>query len=434
MKILLCLTCLIGLLMPVETHAQSDTRDTLAIDRLYNQSRKYWYSDRDSAFYYLKKVESSAEKIKYQRGVAYAYYGYAILENVMYRKFQYYVNALGIFEATGDKFGIGITLLKIGDIYAQIGQPEKSLEYYKSALTVKREINDIGGIALALISIGQYYENKHDFDKALNYFKESLVYRRRENTRRGIGYAQVNIGNSLHSLQRVEEALAIADSAIYNFSTTDDQVGKMWSLNVKANALKKLGRNDEAIAMFKAIDRFPPDYQHVGLVMPAKLELISHYLHAGDINRAFQLQSEYLVAKDSISARDYRTETQRLVNEYEFATAEQKAQREKSAMEKELSRRNSLEFLIIAVIVAGLFATLISSRKNLTEKVVNWSLLVCLLLFFEFLLVLTDSSVEKITGGEPILKLLANVLLALLILPGHQFLESYTRARLLKSK
>lgn len=62
----------------------------------------------------------------------------------------------------------------------------------------------------------------------------------------------------------------------------------------------------------------------------------------------------------------------------------------------------------------------------------NAVLFIGLLLLFEFLLVLTDSFVEDITGGEPILKLLSNVLLALMILPVHQFLEKYIQKQILK--
>jgi hypothetical protein len=78
-----------------------------------------------------------------------------------------------------------------------------------------------------------------------------------------------------------------------------------------------------------------------------------------------------------------------------------------------------------------IFVVLFSGRKKLSSKIVNISLLIGLLLLFEFLLILTDSSVERITQGEPFLKLLANVILALLILPGHQFLERYSRKKLI---
>ena len=101
---------------------------------------------------------------------------------------------------------------------------------------------------------------------------------------------------------------------------------------------------------------------------------------------------------------------------------------------QQIARRNNLEYLSIAIIVLLIFVVLFSRRKRLSVKILDISLLIGLLLLFEFLLILTDSSVDKITGGEPILKLMANVVMALLILPGHQFLERYTRKKLIQQE
>lgn len=186
--------------------------------------------------------------------------------------------------------------------------------------------------------------------------------------------------------------------------------------------------------IFETITHFPEKVQYNKYSLLAKKELVEMYSKQGNLQKAFQMQSEYLIAKDSLAKLDYRTETQRLVNEYEFKEQEQKVKLEMELKEKQIAKRNSLEYLSIAVIVLLLFVVLFSGRKKLSEKIVNGFLLMGLLLLFEFLLILSDSPIESITQGEPILKLLANVVIALLILPGHQFLDRYSRKRLLQSE
>lgn len=414
-------------------NAQTELPDTLYADQLFAKAKALLYKDRDSSIYYLKQVEDVSKKINYQRGIANALYGYGITEEVLYKRFQYFTRSLQIFEANHDAFGVGLNLVRIGNIYEQIGQKEKALQYYKQALEIKMKINDFGGVALSLINIGKLYRDQGDLDEALKYFEHSLVYRLKEGTHQGIGFSQVNISDVLLRKNKIEQALIMADSAVSNFSFTPDLEGQIWSLGLKGKCLVKLGKLNEASEIFETINLYPKRVHYTNLYLDAKRELINIYKQHGDVKAAFDTQTEYLIAKDSLANRDYRAETQRLVNQYEFNLSEQKAKRESELNEQRIARRNSLEYLSIAIIVLLLFAFLFSGRRRLSSKIVNAFLLIGLLLLFEFLLILTDSPLDKLTQGEPILKLLVNVILALLILPGHQFLEHYTRKRLIQS-
>lgn len=412
-------------------YSQAVVQDTAFIDQLYTKSKKFWATDNDSSRYYLLQVEALSKAIKYTRGEAYALYGYGVIENVLYKQFEYFTQSLDIFEKLEDKHGIGLNLIRIGYIYELIGQSEKALEYYKQSLVVKKAVDDFGGIALALINIGHYYQYKGEFEEALKFYEESLIYRLKEGTFQGIGFSLVNISEALSGLNDTEKALIMADSAVHNFSLSTNLNGLVWATSLKGLLLKKLEKHKEAEMIFETITHFPEKVQYNKYSLLAKKELVEMYSKQGNLQKAFQMQSEYLIAKDSLAKLDYRTETQRLVNEYEFKEQEQKVKLEMELKEKQIAKRNSLEYLSIAVIVLLLFVVLFSGRKKLSEKIVNGFLLMGLLLLFEFLLILSDSPIESITQGEPILKLLANVVIALLILPGHQFLDRYSRKRLL---
>ena len=335
-------------------YGQSVLNDTAFIDQLYSLSKKYWNTGSDSALYYLNQVEALSRKIDYKRGEAYALYGYGVIERVLYKRFQYFTQSLSIFETIHDKFGIGLNLIKIGDIYEQIGLREKALEYYKESLTVKKEVDDFGGIALALINIGKYHQRKGDLEEALQHFEKSLVYRLKEGTRQGIAYSQVNIGEVLFKQDKIDQTLAMADSAINNFLQTPDMPGQIWSLLLKGKALQKLGRLREAEEIFQLIVDYPARFQYLNTALLAKKELIELYATRGDIQNAFQLQTEYLVAKDTLANRDYRTETQRLINEHEFKqqqVAEQEEQKFKSRIRTVVYLSSLSVFLLIGAIL-----------------------------------------------------------------------------------
>jgi two-component system, NtrC family, sensor kinase len=346
---------------------QSVLKDTAQIDQLYNLSKKYWNTGHDSALYYLRQVEALSGRIKYKRGEAYALYGYGMLEPVLYKRFQYFTQSLALFETIHDKFGIGLNLIKIGSVYNQIGQKEKALEYYKQSLAVKMEIDDFGGIALALINIGHYYQDTGNLQEALQYFEKSLVYRLKEGTAQGIAYSQVNIGMVLFKQDKFDQALVMADSSINNFLQTSDLAGQIWSLYLKGKTLQKLGRPTEAEKVFCLIVEYPARVQYLNNALLAKKELIDLYATRGDIQKAFQLQREYLIAKDTLTKRDYRIETQRLVNEHEFKqqqAVEQEEEKYKSSIRTVVFLSSLSIFLLIGTIL------FVNNRKKQKTNVI----------------------------------------------------------------
>ncbi len=118
--------------------------------------------------------------------------------------------------------------------------------------------------------------------------------------------------------------------------------------------MQKLGRAKEAEKIFQLIVDYPARFQYLHTALLAKKKLIELYTTRGDIQNAFQLQTEYLVAKDTLANRDYRTETQRLVNEHEFnqqQAAEQEEEKFKSGIRTVVYLSSLSIFLLIGTIL-----------------------------------------------------------------------------------
>lgn len=225
---------ILPILLFVSLAAHAQPADTAVVDQLYNHSKRFIYSNRDSAIYYLDSAQAIANRINYTRGKAYVLYGYCLNEPVLYKRFQYAAQSYEIFDELNDDFGRGLGLMQIGYVYDLLGDREKSIDYYRRALDVKMKVDDAGGIALALINIGLYNRYKRNHEEALKYFEQSVPYRLKAGTRQGIAYAQLNIGETLFDLNRFDEAQVMADSAVANFNTTQDKSAQTRSLMLKA--------------------------------------------------------------------------------------------------------------------------------------------------------------------------------------------------------
>jgi len=417
----------------ISSYSQNTKLDTNIIDELYKSSKKYWRSNTDSSLILLKRANELSKKIKYKRGEAYSIYGIAINNVVLYQQFKLFISALDKFENLHDNMGISLVLLQMGRIYNLIGLKEKALFYYQESLRLKRKLNDYGGMALCLITIGQYYIEKKEYISGMVYFEQSLIYRLKDGKAQGIAYSQINIGETFFQLKKYPLSLQASDSALTNFNKTNDYIGQIWALNLKARSFQKLHEDKAAIKIFEKIINYPGVWLGDSHVLYAMKAIIDFSIANGELKKASELQNTYIKTLDMMMERDTKSETQRLINEYEFKKAEQNENTEKVIAQKKINKRYNLEYLGMSIFLLAIFVFLFSGKLKISHSWTERFVLLGMLLFFEFLLVLTDPLVENITQGEPVWKLLSNVFLALGILPIHNFIEKFMHKRLVSN-
>jgi len=417
----------------ISSYSQNTKLDTNIIDELYKSSKKYWRSNTDSSLILLKRANELSKKIKYKRGEAYSIYGIAINNVVLYQQFKLFISALDKFENLHDNMGISLVLLQMGRIYNLIGLKEKALFYYQESLRLKRKLNDYGGMALCLITIGQYYIEKKEYISGMVYFEQSLIYRLKDGKAQGIAYSQINIGETFFQLKKYPLSLQASDSALTNFNKTNDYIGQIWALNLKARSFQKLHEDKAAIKIFEKIINYPGVWLGDSHVLYAMKAIIDFSIANGELKKASELQNTYIKTLDMMMERDTKSETQRLINEYEFKKAEQNENTEKVIAQKKINKRYNLEYLGMSIFLLAIFVFLFSGKLKISHSWTERFVLLGMLLFFEFLLVLTDPLVENITQGEPVWKLLSNVFLSLGILPIHNFIEKFMHKRLVSN-
>ena len=93
-------------------------------------------------------------------------------------------------------------------------------------------------------------------------------------------------------------------------------------------------------------------------------------------------------------------------------------------LKEETQRSNNLQYLGIFGFVGLVFLFLfILGKLNVSQRIAEAFVFIALLLLFEFALILFDPINDQYSGGTPILKLLFNIVIAILITPLHSWLE-----------
>jgi hypothetical protein len=144
----------------------------------------------------------------------------------------------------------------------------------------------------------------------------------------------------------------------------------------------------------------------------------------GQFELADATLKEFIALKDSFFSASKTLEFGQLEESFAYEKKELQEAIDAQAKAAELREENFKQYLIsfgTACLVALLllFGVRYAKQKRLRYFVVFGALL----FFFEFALVLLDNFVDGFTGGLPIPKLLANVLLAALIAPLNIVLE-----------
>lgn len=372
-----------------------------------------------------------SDQLNYTRGKGYAAYGLGWHEKNIYQQFQHYTQALEYFNQCHDLFGSGIALNAIGLVYGFIGDEQKSMEYTLRSIEYKKQTNDWGGLGYSYINLGHFFSNKKDYEQALKNYQHALFYRIKAKDPLGIGYAQINISQVLTYQNKWREAMIWAKRAKLQIQLTNDSSAHIWTTYLTGHILLHTGKTDSAYHQLAPLAQITNKQQYNLMTLAAKSDFIQLLKQRKDFVNAFRLQEEYQAAKDTLLKRDKRIETRKLANEYEFKLSQKEREEHEKKMITQILRRNNLEYLLITVIVFIFFAIIFSGRKFFSEKILSALIFIGLLLLFEFILVMTDPWVEKLTGTEPVFKLIANLVLALLILPVHHLLETVSKQKLL---
>jgi tetratricopeptide (TPR) repeat protein len=93
--------------------------------------------------------------------------------------------ALKLWQQVGNRDGEVVTLIRIGNVYSDLGDKQQALTYYNQVLPLYRAVGDRYREAVTLTSIGFVYSDLGDKQQALTYYKQALPLMRAVGDRGG---------------------------------------------------------------------------------------------------------------------------------------------------------------------------------------------------------------------------------------------------------
>ena len=223
--------------------------DSLKVNALNALSTCYLNSSPSEAIAIANKAKDLANKLDYQKGLAYAYKNAGIgfwNQGFYVDALRQYKSSLIVFQLLKDKKGIANIYSNIGNIYNYQGEDSKAVDLYLQSLKIAEEIKDTLRIASLSVNLGSLYMNKRStYYKALEYNFKALKLCEIIKDKNTIGAASVNIGDIYFDQGNKKEALVYYQKSLQAYEGTIDYpyalnaIGKTYFKNQEyQNALK----------------------------------------------------------------------------------------------------------------------------------------------------------------------------------------------------
>jgi CHAT domain-containing protein/Tfp pilus assembly protein PilF len=154
------------------------------------------------------------------------------------------------WQAAGDQVYQSHALFYMGEIYNQLGQPQRTLEHYFRALRLLESVGETRDQASLLFSIGVAYADLDEQRKALEYLNEALGLWKATNDVFGEARTLDNIGLTLLEMGEPKDALSHYAGALSIWQRVGNSEGAANVLGHIARVYRVEGKSQEALLYY----------------------------------------------------------------------------------------------------------------------------------------------------------------------------------------
>ena len=270
------------------------------------------------------------------------------------------LRAMRIYEELGNKLQISKICNNIGVIYNSIDDEKKALEYFLKANQLKVEQNP--AIAVSASNIGSIYLNQNQKKKAKKYFDESFKEFEKNPNPRGLGELYNNYSRYYITINQSDLAEKYLLKAEETFQSIEDQFGLSDTYLLLSEVYfheNDLARSFEfvnkSLLMSKELD-----LQET--LMKCEKLLSDIYDKKGEEKLALLHLKNFDIEKEKLEK--VKNEQKRLRTELDFRY--EKLQLEKKESERREKLKVILGFVILGLILAGVFFYLRNKEREKT--------------------------------------------------------------------
>jgi class 3 adenylate cyclase/Tfp pilus assembly protein PilF len=286
---------------------ENSAEDTLKVNNLLLLSGKLCREYPEEAVGIATEARNLAEKIDFQRGIAYSlkalgmpYYFQGDYVTVLV----YWKQSYDKFEEIADKKGMANMLGNIGAVYFNGGDYTNAIDYYIKTLRVAEQINDTLRITTMLVNIGAvYYSKPATHNLALEYYKRALPLSELTRNNDAIGTVTVNMGEIYFARKDYDSALIFYERSLEAYKKSE--TGNVpYSLNNIGKVYARKGYLDKAIDYQKEAYEIASERQAKLEMAQALIGLGDTYLLKSDINTSIEYYKMAEPIAEEIQALD----------------------------------------------------------------------------------------------------------------------------------
>lgn len=152
----------------------------------------------------------------------------------------------------------------VAELYLTVGQSQFDAEEYLSAIANLKlaynyyvTLDDSRGLLSVLTSLGNIDINAGNLDNGLAYYRQALIYAQSSGYRLDESVLLYNIGSAYFNLEKYELALQTLKQAMSVSMDLDDHIGVTWAEHLTARVYAAQGRWQESLLLFEqAVNHF----------------------------------------------------------------------------------------------------------------------------------------------------------------------------------
>ncbi|MFY0672263.1 MAG: tetratricopeptide repeat protein [Bacteroidia bacterium] len=388
--------------------------------------------------------------------------------------------AEAIFQKIDHVNGLVDVNLSRGDIYRKIGQYKKAIEQYKICLYHHEKNNCISKIASDYMGIANVCYSSGDYESDMKYTKLALAIARKHNKNLFVANSFNGLGLTFLELGDLDSAHSYLSRALDSFQRIGNSRMESYAYNNLARVHLAKNELDTALGLFEqsllikrqikdqwaecetllrlAITHFELEnfeksikfanqsialHKKIGSIHKLKDTYLCKYeshIALNQFEEAIQVNNIYLELLDLLGLNESKKLLQRMEFEKKMLQDSLKQVRLKEYKKREAEqevlnkkRKNRIQYSAVTIIVIFLGLLLvILSRFNVSQNFATGLIFIFFILLFEFLLVVLDPLVDRVSEGEVGYKIAINTLLAFVLFGIHLFSEQKIKRFLVK--
>lgn len=410
----------------------SQKSDTAKAITLYNLSYYYNSFKPDSAMLLAQRSYILSKKSNFLRGQSWALSSMANAFHALHnypKAIEYFIAQLKIEEKRENPANISSTYLNMALVYNSEKEVNKALFYaFKSDSIAKaNKFEDI--LLYVKLNIGDIYEKAGRLPEAM--VNTMAAYQLAVKQKNGLigGTALNNLGNIyLKKGNYIKANQFYRQSIPFLIAAEDYNTLAECKLGL-AKIFKETGDVDSAIFYSKQVYNLSVKNEIMARAVNASALLAKIYKGENRIDSAFAYQETMLKLTDSLDNKERAKAIESITIAEEVRQKEILETKEREAED----RAQKLQLLAIgAFIPIFFFVSVFLSRRKVSQKVIEFSGILSLLMVFEYLTLFIHPFVAERSHHSPLIEIIVFVGIAALLTPTHHKIEHWLIHKLSK--